>query len=162
MTEKGPTMANINDVTDYLIVRLDEAGVGMNVLKLHKLLYYVQGWHLAMKDRPLFQGTFQAWVHGPVSRQVYDRFSGTHTMYSLLSPRDVRPGFDFGDLNPAERAHVDEVIEAYAQYSGTQLEEMTHSEAPWLQARGGRRPADRCETELDEAVMRDFFRNELV
>lgn len=154
-------MAQINDVTDYLIVRLNEAGVGLNVLKLHKLLYYVQGWHLAAKGTPLFPGRFQAWVHGPVSRQVYDRFSSTHTMYSLLGERDVRPGFDQAALAAAERAHIDEVVDAYAQYSGTQLEEMTHSEAPWRVARGTRGPAERCETELDEAVMRDFFRAEL-
>ena len=35
-------------------------------VKLHKLLYYAQGWHLARTGRPLFPEAVEAWTDGPV------------------------------------------------------------------------------------------------
>ena len=44
-------------------------------MKLHKLLYYTQGWHLAYFDgNPLFVDKPQAWMRGPVYRTVYNRY----------------------------------------------------------------------------------------
>jgi len=154
-------MANINDVVDYIIVKLDEADAGLNILKLQKLLYYVQAWRLALTQRTLFDGKFQAWVHGPVSRQVYDRFSVKYMMYAALDINDVRAGYDASLLADDEKAHIDEVLEAYAKYTGSQLERMTHDEEPWIQARGDRAPGDRCEVELDEGLMATYYRQEL-
>lgn len=39
---------------------------GLGVKKLHKLLYYCQGHHLATFGRPLFNETISAWDMGPV------------------------------------------------------------------------------------------------
>jgi uncharacterized phage-associated protein len=153
--------ANIHDVADYVITKLDEGDVGLNLLKLQKLLYYIQGWHLGLKGEALFAGKFQAWIHGPVNRQIYDRFTDTHMMYAQLTGADVRHDFDFGSLSKAARGHIDEVLEAYAALSGTQLEDMTHDESPWIKARGKKKPSERCENELDEALMAEHFRSEL-
>lgn len=153
--------ARIDDVVDYIVVKLDEARANLTILKLQKLLYYVQAWRLALRDQTLFDGKFQAWVHGPVNRQVYDRFASKYTMYAALRREDVRVGFDADALSPAIRAHIDEVLEAYANYSGSQLERMTHDEAPWIEARGDKGPAERCERELDEATMASYFKQEL-
>lgn len=40
-------------------------------LKLLKLLYYIQGYHLAMFNAPLFNDRMEAWLHGPVVPSVY-------------------------------------------------------------------------------------------
>lgn len=152
---------SIHDVTDYIIVKLDEASVGLNILKLQKLLYYVQAWRLALKDEPLFVGKFQAWVHGPVNRQVYDRFVDSHGMYDMLTARDIRADFDLSKINQDFRAHIDEILDAYASFSGPQLEQMTHEEPPWIVARGDRKPSERCEVELDELLMARHFKEEL-
>ena len=40
-------------------------------MKLHKLLYYVQGWSQAWTGRPLFQDAPEAWTYGPVYPKVY-------------------------------------------------------------------------------------------
>ncbi len=42
-------------------------------LKVQKLLYYIQGYHLAYFDEPVIEDDFEAWVHGPVSRRLFDR-----------------------------------------------------------------------------------------
>lgn len=43
-------------------------------LKLQKLLYYSQAWHLAIYDEPLFQDRIEAWVHGPVVPSVFREY----------------------------------------------------------------------------------------
>lgn len=154
-------MININDVTDYIVVKLTEGRQGLNVLKLHKLLYYVQAWNLAFGNGPLFPGKFQAWVHGPVSRDVYDRFVSSKGMYSSLRMEDVRPDFDPRAISEEARAHIDAILEVYGPLTGDQLEEMTHREDPWLNAREGLSPAARSEKVLSEDDMKNFYSKRL-
>lgn len=151
-------MTTVNDVADYIIVKLDEPSHSLNLLKLQKLVYYVQAWHLALTEIPMFDGKFQAWIHGPVSRALYDRFSISHMMYDPIGVNDVRPDFDPNALPEAHRLHIDEVLDAYAPFSGPQLERMTHEEEPWINARGNLKPSERCETELDEGLMSIFYK----
>lgn len=42
-------------------------------LKLQKLLYYSQGFYLAIYNKPLFPDRIEAWVHGPTVPSVYKR-----------------------------------------------------------------------------------------
>jgi uncharacterized phage-associated protein len=147
----------ITDACDYIIVKLTEGNVFLNVLKLHKLLYYCQAWSLAFERGRLFPAYFQAWVHGPVSRDIYDRYSNTKAMYSAVTVEDVRNGFDPQALDAAERAVIDSILEVYAPLSGDQLEEMTHNEDPWILARKGVAPSARSENLIDEKVMREFY-----
>ena len=43
----------------------------MTNLRLQKLLYFAQGWHLARFGRPLFDASIEAWPYGPVVPEVY-------------------------------------------------------------------------------------------
>ena len=151
-------MTTVHDLADYIIVKLDEAKIGLNSLKLQKLVYYAQAWRVALAEQSLFPGKFQAWVHGPVNRQLYDRFSVTHSMYDMLSLLDVRPDSDMAAIPDEDRVHIDEILEVYARFSGPQLESMTHGEEPWIRARGDRKPSERCEVEIDEALMASFYK----
>lgn len=150
---------NVNEACDYIIVQVTEGGVDLNHLKLQKLAYYAQAWSLAFYDRPLFDADFQAWIHGPVCRPIYDRFAlgEGKSLYSRINASDVPESFDLAALAPGERRHIDGVLEVYAGFSGTQLEEMTHDEEPWLVARRGYRPTERCEVVIDRTVMRDYY-----
>jgi uncharacterized phage-associated protein len=154
----GEGEMNIQDACDYIIVQLTEDGSYLNVLKLHKLLYYCQAWSLAFGRGPLFpQNNFQAWVHGPVSRTIYDRFMQTKAMYAPVALEDVRPGFDPMALAEADRSLVNTVLEVYAPLSGDQLEEMTHQEEPWVEARAGVSPSARCETVIRNETMQRYY-----
>ena len=149
---------DIQDVCDYTIIRLDEAGESLSHLKLQKLLYYVQAWHLAIFAGALFDGRFQAWIHGPVNRDVYDRFRDTKSLYASIAIGDVRPQFRTDNLQRDAIQHIDEVLEAYAGFSGSELEDMTHREDPWIVARRGVSPSARCEREIDEQIMAEYYR----
>jgi uncharacterized phage-associated protein len=150
-------MASVFDVCDYIISRLSEAGQSLNVLKLHKLLYYSQAWHLAFERERLFVGHFQAWVHGPVSRAIYDRYAQTKSLYSPLTTKDVSQEFDPKAIRGRSRQIINAVLERYGSLSGDQLEEMTHRETPWLEARGDVPENERSENTISEATMRDFY-----
>ena len=85
-------MNSIHDVADYIILRVkseDETASLIN-LKLQKLLYYVQAWSYGINNKPMFDGEFEAWIHGPVNRAIYDRFSPTKYLYSEINIADCR------------------------------------------------------------------------
>lgn len=65
-------------------------------------------------------------------------------------------------LSPEARTHVDEVLEAYAGLTGTQLEDMTHKEDPWITARRGYRSTQRCEVVIEMTLMRDYYAAQIV
>ncbi len=67
---------DIQYVCDYVITKMEGAGKTLSVLKLQRLLYFAQGWHLAYFGDPFFEGRFQAWAQGPINREIYDRFAG--------------------------------------------------------------------------------------
>lgn len=149
------------DVGDYIIIKVKEAGESLNLLKLQKLLYYSQAWHLAFYGTVLFEGKFQAWVHGPVNREIYDRYFGSKSLYSEMTENDVGSGFDIGRISRRNARHIDTVLEAYAGLTSTQLEEMTHREEPWRAARGDRRPSERCAELIDESLMKRYYASRL-
>lgn len=152
-------MTTIDNACDYIILKLTEGGAGLNLLKLQKLLYYVQAWSLALSNQRMFEGKFQAWVHGPVNRYIYDRFRNDKSLYSAVGTQDIREGFSLEHIRAEDQTFIDEVLEAYAPFTGTQLEDLTHREEPWITARQGLLPSARCENEIDERVMATYYAN---
>ena len=62
-----------HDVAQYFLAQMDEdAGDLISNLKLQKLVYYAQGFALALHGRPLFRERVEAWTHGaPVVPELY-------------------------------------------------------------------------------------------
>lgn len=151
-----------NQVADYIIFRLtsDEPSQLSN-LKLQKLLYYTQAWYLAFTGNTLFKGDFQAWVHGPVNREVYNRFKSTKYLYSSIVAQDIEDKHISSTIDEQTALHINSVLESYAGYSDTQLEGMTHAEDPWIAARKGYRDIQRCEVVIDEKLMETYYRKRL-
>jgi uncharacterized phage-associated protein len=125
-------------------------------LRLQKLLYYVQGWHLAVCGQPLFPGRIEAWKHGPVVREIYPDFADFG--YRAIPPSC---GGEPESLSSREKAFVASVWEHYKGYSATALRDMTHNETPWLKARAGCSPTERSENEIAHEWMIEFFRPQL-
>jgi uncharacterized phage-associated protein len=150
----------IDDLADYIIWKFSDDDRPLNLLKLQKLAYYAQAWHLALFDSRLVDEEFQAWVHGPVSRRLYDRFSKSPStsLYGVVTNDDIRKDFRPKNIPSEVRAFIDEVVDEYGKYNGSQLEEMTHSEKPWKEARHGYMESERCEIAIKESTMRDFYR----
>lgn len=139
------------EVANYLVAYTDrEAGETISNLKLLKLVYYAQGFCLAMRGEPLFTETIEAWDNGPVVRAVYDEFK--HLAYfSIPAPA----GFDPDAYLPEDRELLDAILATYGQLSATRLREMTHEEPPWWEAY---RTGNRNEPIAVEA-MSQFFKD---
>ncbi|MBF4344554.1 DUF4065 domain-containing protein, partial [Vibrio anguillarum] len=121
---------SVNDVCDYVIDKVTDSGESLSNLKLQKLVYYVQAWYLAFENSSLCDEKFEAWVHGPVSRALFNRFASDKSLYSDIYRSDMRDGFTPANLSAEARAHIDRVLSVYAKFSGQQLEDMTHKEDP--------------------------------
>ena len=93
-------------------------------LKLQKLLYYMQGFHLAFFDTPLFEEEIEAWMYGPVVPSVYETYKSNGNAGILFeSPPIV--------LTKEVEALFNEVYRVYGAYSAIGLMNLTHSEVPW-------------------------------
>lgn len=112
-------------------------------LALQKALYYIQGFYYAFYQRFIFDEDCQAWVHGPVYRDVYYRYKEYH-----FEPIDCEYEIGSDTISTTEKAIFDSVARHICCYSGKVLEQFTHSEAPWIDARG-----DLLETEPSERVI---------
>src|SRR3954464_1322287 len=101
-------MAKALDVARYLIrLAADEREPDLlSPLRLQKLLYYVQGWHLGVFGRPLFPARIEAWRNGPVVPELFPRFTGCKN--AVLSPDEAG---DPVELSDAERAFIRSVWE---------------------------------------------------
>ena len=154
-------MNTIVQVCDYVILKVLEGGEHLNHLKLQKLLYYVQAWGRALKKERIADAKFQAWVHGPVCLDVYKRFEPTKSLYSEIKMEDISRNFDPNTIPSEDRKLIDQVLEAYVPFSGFELEEMTHREDPWKNARKDLSPADRSEEEISEQDMTEYYRQRL-
>lgn len=121
-------MLTARKVADYFLSLVDEeAGDSLTNLKLQKLVYYAQGFSLAMHERQLFPEPIVAWEHGPVVPALYHDVK-KHGSEPIPPPAEI----DLSSYSPEERALLDEVYSVYGQFSASKLRRMTHEEPPWL------------------------------
>ncbi|MDF5759200.1 type II toxin-antitoxin system antitoxin SocA domain-containing protein [Spongiactinospora sp. TRM90649] len=118
---------------------------GMGVKKLHKLLYYAQGYHLAAFGHPLFKESISAWDMGPVVGQLWKSENDGDV---------VEPG-DAGELDEAALNTIGYVLSRYGNLSAKDLENLTRGEEPWLRADKARPPGG--SVRIEQEWMQDFF-----
>lgn len=146
-------------VADYFLVLTDtNAGDSITNLKMQKLTYYGQAWHLVIEDEPIFHEPIRAWAHGPVVPTLYRRFRGCGWSSIDTTMLVTDP---FNDLPECARRVLDQVYENYGSLTGKQLEQMTHSESPWLDARGKAGPLERSDAVISHDAMRIFYRSKI-
>ena len=125
---------------------------GISNLKLQKLLYYMQGFHLAALGEPLFREKIEAWEHGPVVPPVWREYAPFgRDPIRLRSPIKGIPIF-----SPRQFELLEEVYHKYGQFSGTRLRNETHKEAPWKTAW-----AQGQNTVITHESLRTFFKTRI-
>lgn len=124
-------MANVQDVCKFFIglasaQATDNQGDMMTHLRLQKLLYFAQGWHLARYGKPLFDDEIEAWQYGPVVPTVYD----TYKQYGRAVIDGSLP--DANAFTGEEYALLLDVAREYDRFATRTLVDMTHRPGtPW-------------------------------
>jgi len=98
-------------------------------MQLQKLLYYAQGWYLALGDTPLFVEEFKKWPFGPVCPPVYNKFKklgGAPITNYIPNASKIS--------DPDILKYLEKIWSIYSRHSGPQLMMLSHSEAPWIDA----------------------------
>ena len=122
-------------------------------LKLQKILYYIQWFHLAFFDEPFFDEDIYARQYWPVVKSVYNNYkdkwsSGITELYE---------DDDFTKLISTDQQNlVSSVWDNYWQYSAFKLVEMTHDEFPWKNA-----IKDWIDSIITKESLKTFFKTQL-
>lgn len=139
-------MARADDVAAYIVAKLGP----LDAMKLQKLVYYSEAWHLAWDGESIFPDPIEAWANGPVIPSLWRRHRGQFMVNSWSSG-------DQNELTASEKETIDVVLEFYSGFSGQQLGQRTHEERPWQEARGSLPPGASCSNQLDRTVMQDYY-----
>ena len=142
------------DIAKYFINELHP-----EPLKLQKLLYFAQGFSYAFYDKALFNDDFEAWVHGPVSKTLYNEFKGFGWQeLTITNPVVVKKRLD--ELFTKEQIEVlESVWDTYGEYGADQLEALTHTEKPWLEQRKGLGKFQSSTRKISKETMKRYYKS---
>lgn len=126
-------MITAHDIANAFIKLHDsDSGDVLTNLKLQKLVYYTQGFHLALFDAPLFNEDLVAWEHGPVVADLYHELKGFGSSEVIIEDAiNTEIDTDKMDL-------INEINKVYGQFSAWKLRDMTHNESPWQSTESGK------------------------
>ena len=136
----------------------DDVYEGLTHLKIQKLLYFADGVNLAINNEPLFKEKIYAWPHGPVVKDVYEKFS-------KYGRNEIE--FDSSNFEQIKKINVQPdlysllvmVYDSYAGYTAWQLREKSHvAGGPWqvtVDTKG-------MQKEISVDVIRKYFQDNVV
>lgn len=161
---------NISDFAKYVGLSLLSKELSVSHLKLQKIIYYCQAWHMVFfgRENTLLDEKPQAWVNGPVYPTIYSEYK-KHGAYVT----DTMEADDFGysdiekglnELNAKlsfseeQTKCLNSVISLYGTKQDAQLISYTHCEKPWAEKREGLLPFQRSTKELSLDTMYNYYK----
>lgn len=138
-------MNKVLDVCRYIINYSNKQGYDISNLKLQKLLYFVQAYFLISSDehKPCFVEEIEAWDFGPVVPEAYHEYKRYGNMDIPCVIRYFEKGknnefikhiFDKNCISSNDRKKIRDVVDNFADYSASDLVELTHAQSPWKDA----------------------------
>ena len=145
------TKLNCFDIAAYFLSRIDDdAGDLISNLKLQKLVYYAQGFYLALFNKPLFSEKIEAWTHGAVVPDLYHEYKkfGSNP---IPSPEEL----EISKYDTEVSQLLDEIYDVYGQFSAWKLRDMVHDEPPY------KNTLDKCQTVIEHKEMQEYFSTQI-
>lgn len=164
-------MVNIQDIAKYTILRLIQNGNTICPLKLQKLLYYMQAWHMVYfgRENTLFTEIPEAWVNGPVYRDVYNTYKHIG-IYDQIDLKDIKVKDSYEEivriqqklnLTKDQNEFINAILLYYGTYDHDKLVFLTHSESPWCEARRNLPLWQPSEEKLSLDTMYNYYNDRL-
>ncbi|WP_321378428.1 Panacea domain-containing protein [Trichococcus shcherbakoviae] len=125
--------------------------------KLQKLVYYAYSWAMVLLTETeeelvkIFDEPIEAWVHGPVVANLYEEFK-TYGYRDIEKAEECQVDFDEELLDVLEQ-----VWNIYGGFTGNQLEQLTHNETPWIEARKGLGPLDSSRNKINDNIIFTYY-----
>lgn len=117
------------DVANYFSWLAGTLSSYVTHIKLQKLVYYAQGFHLALYDEPLFAEDIKAWDSGPVAPVLWREY----TFYGY-SPIPVPDKFDISIYSEREIVLLNGVYSKFGHLDSFRLAQITQREHTWINA----------------------------
>lgn len=146
----------VYDIAKYFLSKQE-----MTSKKLQKLVYYAYAWYIALynenvkeiKNKLCINTKFEAWIHGPVCRNLY----ATYVDYFGMIPKYSG---EISKLITGEiKSFLDNIYNTFGKYTGDELEYMTHQEEPWKNARDNTPPSEPSRKVISEEDMFTYYNN---
>lgn len=139
---------SVFDIANWFLIKSP-----MTQKKLQKLCYYAQSWCYALKGFRLMDTDFQAWVHGPVSPALWERFKAFG-----YDPICIKGNVKL-NISDSDVQLLEDVWDTYGENTGNALEALTHRELPWLEARRGYEPDEKCTVVISPSTMASYYKS---
>lgn len=152
ITQDNQTLISALDAADYFLSRSS-----MEHRKLQGLCYYAQAWSLALYGRRLIDTEFEAWVHGPTSVALFDRY-GNWGKIPIPRNNNISESLKY---DSGTTRFLADIFDMYEDYSAEDMEKLSRQEKPWQEARGSYPSGMACREVIREDIMRSYHREVL-
>ncbi len=122
----------------------DKFGMGMDEMKMHKLMYFAQRESLMYNNKPLFNESFYGWKYGPVLKSVRSVYHVYHPPFKNVH----------GNVSSDTKLLLQNVLNRYGNLSSWKLSSLSHDEFSWKMSRKGLAPDEDGDNELSLMAMR--------
>lgn len=153
---------DINDFCDYIIDLFAYKGEPLTHKKLHKILYYVQAWHLVyFKGKLIFNEPPQAWVHGAVYPSIYLKYK--HYKYEPIIPKSdvsidtLNNKLKSFNISEQQKQYLESVLNYYGSKSAIELEILVHYEPPYKKARKELKEFEKSNNVISFFDMKEYY-----
>lgn len=128
-SKKEENKMKATDVADFFIsLGNAENEDPMTNMRINKLMYFAQGWHLQRFGKPLFSEPIKAWKYGPVIESIY----GKYHSYGRNIITESSPKFNISSFSAEDIQLILDVYNKYRGLSTSRLVEKSHEEnTPW-------------------------------
>ncbi len=121
-------------------------------MSLQKLLYYVEGFAGVLLKMRIFDSHCEAWMYGPVYPEIYEKYKSFGGNSIKVDKIDLSE-----DISEELRELIDYVLGLFAIYNGVTLKDLSHSEAPWINAHAGYGEKEHCREVISHEAIVEYF-----
>ncbi len=136
-------MLTASEVAVIILQKTHKNGYQITNMKLQKLLYYCQGYYIAIHGERLFSDRIEAWEHGPVVPKVYHE-------YKSYGKNNIPPE-EAVEIPEELESFIDFIVRKTGNHTAHRLRAMSHEEAPYKNTTRGQ--------EISTDLLNDFFTN---
>lgn len=120
------------NISASLMAEADTMNLSVTNLALQKYLYFIQIWNMKANKKPAFSDDIEAWRHGPVIRDIYNKFR--KYISSPIDPQDKVLKESRVVLDNDTYQVVQYVLQKYSELSDWDLVRIARATQPWEDA----------------------------